>query len=81
MKDTYRKVSKFIIVMVKEVIDFYWYIMDLHSKITNMIVYHLDYGIHKFKNRLDNYYFLEIWQKKIEFRKYIKDLVNINIKI
>ena len=38
------KVSRFIIVMVAEIIDFYFYGMDLPLKIISMIVFHFGCG-------------------------------------
>ncbi len=40
--------------MEEEEIGFYWYGMDLHLKITNMIVFHSEYALYKLVKRLVN---------------------------
>lgn len=46
--------------MVEGIIDFYFYGMDLHSRVINMIVFLSECGVVKFQNKLARRYLQDI---------------------
>lgn len=58
------KDNKFTTAMVKEIIVFYCHGMALRLKITNTIVFHLEYGMIALKDKQDNIFIVLLRHKR-----------------